>query len=85
MTQKAITSDVTRFEVLAVTTPLHKDHGVMPLGPGDCPFPIIPWSEAPSWNSWGYGIEAKGLGALGVGHGDGLALFSRRGYLQVTL
>ena len=49
----------------------HKFLGLMPVSPVDCPSPIIPWSEArdlhPSWNSWGYVIEAKGWESLGVG------------------
>jgi hypothetical protein len=43
----------------------------MALGSRDCPFPIVPWSEVTSWNSWGYVVEAKGSESLGVSYGVG--------------
>jgi hypothetical protein len=40
----------------------------MALRPGDCPFPIIPWSEVPLIEFMGLWHWAKGSGSLGVEH-----------------
>jgi hypothetical protein len=66
-----MTESEARVRVPAVPPPSNRNHGLMALASRDCPFPIVPWSEAPSWNSWGGGIGIKGSESLGVGHGGG--------------
>jgi len=59
--EQAVSSDVTRFESRRAHT-FNIDHRVMSLGAGDCPFPIIPWSEVPFMEFMGLWHRDQGSG-----------------------